>query len=162
MLEKYRSLVETGKGRTEQAALVKEQLLSADPTNARLSFYHVAVIDFESACYDPDENQSAQQTAYPLIKYCEQFGEKDKANLWRLQMIIAQVFYDEDLLTEALDYAEAALQSAPALAQPEITTAIKNIKTELSRDQIDHKRQQKIDKISKRRQNSRLNASPSL
>lgn len=163
MLEKYRWLVETGKGRTPEAISLKEQLLIADPTNARLIPYQVAIIDFESACYDPDEDQSAEQTAAPLVAYCKKFGDKDKANLWRLQMIIAQVFYEQDMLPEALQYAEAALQTSPTTVQPEIMTAIKSIQTELINYEIEtNKKQRKIDTKTQRKEHTKLITTPSL
>lgn len=162
LLEKYRLLVESGKARSKEAASIKEQLLATDVDNTRLTHYQVAIIDFEYSCRNSDDH-SPQHTAEPLINYCDNFGEQDRDNLWRLQMIIAQVFYEENMLPEALEFAEASLLSSPPTVQPEISTVIHNIQTELtSMDPADHKKLHRADKKNKRRDRSRLVNYPTL
>lgn len=132
MLERYRLLAEHGKVHSEEAQTIKQQLLTVDPTNSRLTHYQLAVIDFEASFLEATtKTQNPDQAVSSLVDYIGKFGDKDKENLWRLQMIISQVYFDEDRLPQALQYAESSYQSAPSTVQPSIASAIKNIQAKL-------------------------------
>lgn len=128
LTEKYRFLADEGQIHQPEAVALKEQLLSMDPENSELAHYNVAVIEFEALSEEPANNNSIA----PLLSYIEKFGNKDKENLWRLEMIISQVYLDKNLLNEALKHAQASHDSAPATVQPEIASAIKSIQTQIS------------------------------
>jgi protein disulfide-isomerase len=132
LLERYRSLAEAGLIDSQEAVVLRHQLLTADPNNERQIPYHVAIIQFESYCKKLDkEDESPEHVIAPLISYIEKFGTKDKENLWRLQMIISQVFLDKNQMASALKYAKASYDSAPSTAQPEISCAIQNIQSQI-------------------------------
>jgi protein disulfide-isomerase len=76
-------------------------------------------------------NFSPETVVAPLISYIDQFGAKDPENLWRLEMIVSQVYFERGKLAEALKYARASYESAPASVQPEIATAIKSIESRI-------------------------------
>lgn len=132
MLERYRLLAEQGFTGNDEAVTIKDQLLAADPSNLKLTHYQLAVIDFEASCRQTNQAGPKDPAVAPLIDYIAKFGEQDKENLWRLQMIISQVYFEEDKLPEALKYAQSSYQSAPSTVQPTIGLAIKNIQTKLS------------------------------
>ncbi len=131
LLERYRLLAEQGKIRNEESLAIRKQLLADDPSNLKLTYYQVAVIEFEAACKERGNECPPEATVASLLEYIKRFGDKDRENLWRLQMIISQVYFDQDKLTEALSYAESSYQTAPSTVQPEIATAIKNIQSQL-------------------------------
>jgi protein disulfide-isomerase len=127
-LERYRFLVEEGSLRDPEAQLLRKELLAADPTNARKLPYQVAIIDFELLSLEAGkEGYSPDITVAPLVSYIEQFGMQDPENLWRLEMIISQVYLDHDKMSQALKYAQSSHEAAPATIQPEIAKAIRNI-----------------------------------
>lgn len=131
LTERYRALVIDGKINTPEAAALREKLLKSDPENENGIHYQVAIIDFESTCEDAGkDNFSPEKAVAPLISYINQFPS-DKTNLWRLQMIIAQVYFDKNKLTEALKHAELAYDAAPSNAQAEIAAVIKTIKSQV-------------------------------
>lgn len=131
-VEHYRCLADAGKIHSEEAAALKQLLIKSDPTNAKQTHYQVAVIDFEASCDKMEkENYSPEVAVLPLINYIDTFGNNDKENLWRLQMIISQVFFDKNKLPEALKYAQSSYKTAPATAQPDIAIAIKNIQSQI-------------------------------
>lgn len=123
-LEKYRLLAEQGKHGSLEAKELRQALLAADPDNLRLTHYQIAVIDFDEL-NKSSENQ--ELTARSLIEYTEKFGAQDKDNLWRIQMIISQVYFSQDNVSEALKYAQSSYQSAPASARIEIASTIKQM-----------------------------------
>jgi protein disulfide-isomerase len=129
LLERYRILADEGMIHKKETTELREQLLASDPNNENKTHYEVAVIEFE-AYSEGKENASAEHTVAPLIVYAEKFGRQDKENLWRLDMIIAQVFLDKNQLEQALSYARASYESAPASIQPDIALAIKNIQAQ--------------------------------
>lgn len=127
MLERYRLLAEQGLVNSSDAIMIKHQLLHADPSNLRLTHYQLAIIDFEASCREKASADSSEQAVAVLTNYIEKFGNQDKENLWRLQMMIAQVYVEENQLPKALEYAQSSYQSAPPTAQPRIALTIKNL-----------------------------------
>ena len=130
-IEQYRALADEGLIHAPEAVALKQQLLAEDPTNAQKTHYYVAVIEFEAFSNEMEkENYSPELAVAPLVNYLERFGTQDKQNKWRLQMIISQVFLDKNKLALALRYAQSSYEAAPATVQPEIATAIRNLKSQ--------------------------------
>lgn len=131
--ERYRFLAEEGMIHGPEATELKQQLLRLDPQNEHHLHYDVAVIEFEASCEEMQkENYSSDLAVAPLIHYISKFGSKDKDNLWRLEMIVSQVYLDKNHLSEALKHAEAACRAAPSTVRPEIASAITSIQSQLA------------------------------
>ncbi|MBA3957166.1 MAG: thioredoxin family protein [Parachlamydiaceae bacterium] len=126
LLERYRTLSEKGLGHEDTAQALRQQLLASDPQNLKLTHYQLAVIDFDAACQESQQS-SPDKAVAALVDYIQKFGDKDRDNLWRLQMLVAQVYFENDQLAQALRYAQSSYQAAPPAAQPEIATAIQGI-----------------------------------
>src|SRR5262249_47640511 len=109
-MERYRLLVNEGLSHDNEAVSLREQLLKEDPQNHNLTHYQLAVIDFEACC----EQKENEESVKPLLNYMQKFGDQDKTNLWRLQMIVSQVYFDQNNLAEALKYAQYSHDSAPS------------------------------------------------
>lgn len=133
LTERYRYLVEEGLSHDPEAVAIRQQLLASDPNNIQHTHYDIAVIDFEALCEEMcRESTSPFLTVAPLVAYIEKFGSRDKENIWRLQMLISQVFLDKNQFSEALKYAQNAYESAPQSIKSELSTAVKNIQTYLN------------------------------
>lgn len=130
LIERYRSLAENGKIHDEEAITIRQQLLSSDPNNAKLICYQVALIDFEATCREMEKDTPEHKVA-SLVDYIDKFGSKDHDNLWRLQMIVSQVYFENNKLPEALQYAQSSYQTAPSTVQPEIASAIKSLQSQI-------------------------------
>lgn len=130
LLERYRTLAESGKIFSLEATTIKQQLLASDPNNARLTYYQVAIIDFEAGCRKMEKETPDHKVA-SLVDYIDRFGAKDKDNLWRLEMIVSQVYLESNQLPKALQYAQASYSAAPMTVQPEIASAIKCMKSQI-------------------------------
>lgn len=128
LMERYRFLANEGKIETQEAVRLKNQLLTADSKNENLTHFQIAIIDFEAlAKLSESHKKPADFCISPLMEYIEKFGSQDKTNLWRLHMIISQVYYDKNKQDEALNHAKSALSAAPIVVQPEIDIVIKNM-----------------------------------
>lgn len=132
MMERYSYLAQEGQIHNKEAAALRQQLLNADPLNEKLIPYKIAVTDFEIYCSEMDkENYAPELTVAPLTAYIEKFGTKDKDNLWRLQILVSQVYLDKNEMTAALKYAQQSYESAPSCVQPELARAIQNIRSQI-------------------------------
>lgn len=128
-MERYRALAGEGLNNTREAKALRQQLIAADPNNARQVPYHLAVIDFEANWVTMDkDNISTEQVVAPLAAYIEKFNGKDKENIWRLEMIISQVYLDKNDMDNALIHAQASLEAAPSTAKNEIAKAVNSIR----------------------------------
>lgn len=128
MTERYRALAGEGQARGEEAVALKKQLLADDVENLHLTHYQVAVIDFETCCDEcVAESHTGDELVAPLVKYIRKFGNEDRENLWRLQMVISQVYLDKNEYEKALDYARSSYKTAPSSIKPDIAVAIENI-----------------------------------
>lgn len=128
LVERYRFLAHTGKVHTKEAEDVRQRLALADPQNEHLTQYQVALIEFQANSEEMGKNSNPEQTTAPLVAYIDKFGDKDKDHLWRLKMIISQVYLDRNQMPDALKYAQESYDSAPPCAQQEIGRAIKNMR----------------------------------
>ncbi len=127
-IERYRMLADEGMAHTSKAIELKRQVLAADPTNAYKTHYQVAIIDFEAISDDGDK--VPEHLVAPLVNYIETYGTQDRENLWRLQMIVSQVYLDNNKLSQALKHAQSCYEVAPATIRPEVALAIKNIQNQ--------------------------------
>lgn len=132
LIERYRLLAYEGQISSKEAISLKQQVLAADPDNVKQIPYQVAVIEFETYSVETDKDSYVPELAIaPLTAYIEKFGGQDKDHLWRLQMIVAQVYLDKNLMSIALKYAQDAYESAPPSVRPEIARAVQNISSQI-------------------------------
>lgn len=130
LVEHYHFLAEEGLIHHDEAVSLRQQLFALDPENHNGIQYKIAVIDFEACCQEMErENYSAELAVAPLVQYINKYGQQDQDNLWRLQMIISQVFLDKNKIKEALSYAKSSYDTAPPSVKAEIYLAIQNILT---------------------------------
>lgn len=132
LLERYRYLADEGLIHTEEATYLRKELLAADPENAKQIPYQVAVVEFETYSVESESEAIPLDAAIaPLTAYIEKYGNKDRDNLWRLQMIVAQVYLNKNQMALALQYAQNAHDTAPASVRPSIARAVQNITIQL-------------------------------
>lgn len=133
LAERYRSLIKNGEMKSQEAAVIKQRLLSSDPNNDHLTHYQVAVAEFEALSEQLESKKVNADTAVsPLVNYTNQFQESDPDNIWRLYMVISQVYLEKNQLDKALKFAQNSYQNAPSSVQPEISQAVKKITHQIS------------------------------
>lgn len=130
LTERYRFLAEEGFILDKEAVAIKQQLLDLDPNNEQHAHYDVAVIEFEA--FTEEKGKNKDMAIEPLLNYIDRFGSQDKGNLWRLELIISQVYLDKNHLAAALKHAQASYDSSPNSVQKEIATAIRNIQSQMN------------------------------
>lgn len=130
LTERYRLLAEEGLLHDKEAVAIKQQLLKLDPYNEQHIHYDIAVIEFEA--YSEEKSKNKDFAISPLLDYIEKFGNQDRVNLWRLEMIVSQVYLDKNQLSAALKHAQASFESSPTSVQSEIASAIRSIQLQLN------------------------------
>lgn len=128
LIERYRFLAEEGQVHNQEAVAIRQQLFALDAKNEKRTHYQIAVIDFEAYSEEMEKNNSSAELAIaPLVAYIEKFGAQDRENLWRLHMIVSQVYLDKNEMLNALKYAQQSYNTAPPSVQPEIARAVQSI-----------------------------------
>jgi len=112
LVERYRQLV-MQEGYPHQMALeIRRQLFQLDPNNQQGYFYTLALIDFQSYA-SAQPALSPEDVIRPLCDYIQQFGGQNTEHTWRIEMMIAQFYLEQDHWNYALQHAETAYQAAP-------------------------------------------------
>lgn len=126
--ERYLSLVNEGMIHTKEAQNVRTRLLATDPDNKAGHHRRVAIIEFQRLAEDLEVSSGDAWTACkPLLEYIDNYGNKDKDHLWRLQMTVAQTLLNRDHVDEALAYAKHSYDAAPIPMKETIAEAIRQI-----------------------------------
>lgn len=124
LLEKYASLIEKGRKIKDLEVLdIREKILKSDPKNKQETQLRLAILDFQLLSRSPKKKQRFKALD-PLFDYLEKFGEKDKENSWKVEMLIAQHYFRCHQFSLALEYAERAQASAPPEAREEIAKTV--------------------------------------
>ena len=133
LIEKYRLLADEGMIHGKDAQETRQKLLASDPSNAKMTHYNVAVIEFEAFSKEMDkEHYSADIAVAPLKDYIAKFGKQDTENLWRIEMLISQVYLNHRQLDQSLKHAQASLNVAPPAIRSDIANAVDHIKKQIA------------------------------
>jgi len=127
LLEKYAELLE--KGSKKEAAPIREKIIGRDPKNLKGSQLRLAILDFEMRAQKLKRKESPLSAVKPLLEYIYKFGERDKENLWKIQMMMAQFLFTKNEVKEALGLANASYQSAPEEFKSEVAHTIDYLKS---------------------------------
>lgn len=124
--DKYRQLVAEGKIDSSEAQEVRESLLAAD--HGRQMHYDVALMEFEALASAMERGLKAPgQAVGPLVDYLDRFGHLDSENGWRIEMTVAQVYFEQKQYSDALAFAKKAHSHAPQDQKGSIEEVITSI-----------------------------------
>lgn len=135
LIEKYREFVESGK--SDQAEEVRQTLLNPTRSDHQEASYRVAVIDFQETSEQFRSESEATRIVAPLMGYIEEFKNREDDNMWKVQMMVSQVFASKEEWKDALQYAEASHKLAPDTSKADVEQAIEAIKENLKTQPID-------------------------
>ncbi len=130
LLEKYRLLLSNGEHEPETIE-IRNKLFRLDPNNEQGLLFTLALIDFQTrSCWE--NTLTPEEIIRPLQDYLTHFGEQDKANVWRLEMMIAQFYLEHDQWRSALQHAETAFQAAPEEKRADVDHSLQYIKEQVN------------------------------
>lgn len=131
LLEKYKLLIEEGKGRQGEVVALKKELIRRDPQNQFGVHRTLAVVEFHELSNRYRLRKKPDQIVKPLVEYVKQYGQQDQEHLWKIQMMIAQFYFSRNKVGKAVAYAEESYEGAPEEARGEITESIAFLKARL-------------------------------
>lgn len=124
--ERYRQLVKDGMIDSSDAQEVRESLLASD--HGRQMHYDVALMEFEALASALQQGlKEPAQAVGPLVDYLDRFGDIDSENGWRLEMTVAQVYFENKRYSDALVFAQKAYKHAPEEQRGSIQEVISSI-----------------------------------
>ncbi len=127
LVEQYRMLIEGDKANTAEAEAIRDRLFKADPNNELGHLFTIALLDFQARS-SLEKRLLPEEVIKPLEEYLASFGDQDKENIWQIEMMIAQVFLEQDEWRLALEHAQTAYNSAPIERQSEMEHSLRYIK----------------------------------
>jgi protein disulfide-isomerase len=123
MLKLYQQLVQNGQMIQERTKSLRQQLWASKEEEI---CYSIALIDFQELSKQTTQC-SLPEVIAPLKNYLSQFDSTRSENVWRTEMMIAQVYMTFDLYEKALYYARRAYEKAPAEVKSEIAHSLSYI-----------------------------------
>jgi protein disulfide-isomerase len=127
LLEKYAEHLASGN--KQEAEPLREKILERDPKNLKGSQLRLAILDFQIKAQNLKKKANPRSAVKPLLEYLKKFGEKDKENVWKVEMMMAQFLFTKNEVSEALQHANASYTSAPDSHKLEIAETIDYLKT---------------------------------
>ncbi|MCI0381795.1 MAG: thioredoxin family protein [Chlamydiae bacterium] len=141
--EQYARLLTGDKLKRKQATILKKKILDKDPQNDKGAHLKIAMVDFQTLANVSKKKKKPEEVVAPLVKYLNQFGEKDKENSWKVELTIAQYLFGKNLIADALKHAKLSYENAPESAKEEISQSIQFLQTRLSNSPYAEKRIEK-------------------
>ena len=130
-MEKYANLIETGKKKDPQVETLRKKILAKDPKNQYGMHLRLAVLDFQGLANKHKKKDKPLSVVEPLLGYLEKFGNQDRENSWKVQLLIAQFLFSKNELEPALEHATASYEAAPDTMKKEIAQSIDYLKSHM-------------------------------
>jgi protein disulfide-isomerase len=124
LIEKYAFLLERNKIKSPAARECKEMLIQRDPENRHGTHLKIAMAEFHKSASAENAKKSPRKVLKPLLHYLELFEEKDKDNIWNIEMVIANYLFGAQKKESALEYAKKAYIHAPETMKESIAASI--------------------------------------
>lgn len=130
-IEKYADMLEKSKRKHPQVKLAKKWLLECDPENHYGTHFKVAVLEFHSLLKKLKNKDRLTKPVKPLLQFVQNFRHKDKDNLWKAELMIANYLFSKNLVSQALSHAKISYDAAPDADKPQVVEAISYMKRKI-------------------------------
>ena len=135
LLEKYAALIEQHKMKLKHPEVqeLREKIIHCDPHNKQGSQLNLAILEFKALAGQLKKQVKPSVVIQPLMEYVKRFGKNDSENHWKVEMMMAQYLFSQNLTEAAIDHALFSYKCAPVSAQPEIVSALDYLKRHYDR-----------------------------
>ncbi len=124
LLERYEELLVNGKLKDPEVQKLRREIVLSDPSNSQGTHFKLAMAEFNNLSQRLKKKENPHRAIAPLTEYLRQFGSKDRENVWKVEMVIAQYLFSKNFATEALQHARNSYEYAPEDARCEIAQSI--------------------------------------
>lgn len=134
LLEKYASLVASGKIDKKVEKYLKQKIIERDFNNEKGAQLKLALLEFKSRSDRKDIKENLETVLEPIKTYLKTFGAKDAQNVWQLELTMSQFLFSKGKIKEAIKHARAAYDAAPEAEKDKVKKSIDYLKTKLISD----------------------------
>lgn len=113
LLEQYAKLVSKGEGTSEEAQLLRKEILKHQMANREKIRSRLVLLDFQN---DRDTTQ--------LEHFLEQFDATQTDLYWKMQLVLSEELFNENQTKEALEHAQLSYRHAPAERKQDVADLI--------------------------------------
>jgi protein disulfide-isomerase len=124
LLVEYEEVLSVSKRKDPKVLELRKKILEKDPKNTQGTHLKIAMIDFHENVKRMKQKEKPNHVLAPLLDYMEKFGEKDKENGWRIEMMVAQFLFTRNRLTHAIKHAKQSFKKAPEIVRSEIEQTV--------------------------------------
>lgn len=124
LLENYAALLKTHKIKDLKVQELRKKIAACDPKNSKGAHFQLAMLEFHALAEHPRKKDAIKTALAPLVEYVKTFGSKDKENLWKAEMAMAQFLFSRGHVSSALEHAKASYQAAPEAVKPEVSLTL--------------------------------------
>lgn len=128
LLQQYGSMIETGKMKDLKTLKLRHKILSRDPKNEHGTHLKIALMEYQALM---KKSKKPERVLRPLFEYTQTFGKKDHENLWKIEMMIAELLFSHNFLQDAMKHATLSYEAAPETERAGISQSIEYFKTHL-------------------------------
>lgn len=129
LLEQYESWSKDKSKKDPELLRLRKKIQSLDPKNLQGAQLKLAMCDFSNQASKVKSHKTSWKMAEPLLRYVAEFGKKDKENLWKVEMMLAQFFFSKNEMELAVEHAELSHEAAPDMVKEEIAQTVSYIKS---------------------------------
>jgi len=133
MLERYREFLQQEKT-PEEIAILRSGIHKLDPKNKQGTLRKLAIIDFEEKRKQQRQGDRSTNAIRPLTEYLKNFGDEDKENSWKIEMMIAQFLFSKNHLKDAIHHAEASFKLAPHEERQELGETLNYLREKVEKE----------------------------
>ncbi len=124
LLEKYATLIHQLKLKNPLVQQMRKKVLDRDPKNLQGTHLSLAILEFEKLSRTLKSKESPDKATMPLVTYLQKYGTKDRENIWKVELMLAQFYFSKNRIDAALAHAKISHRSAPEGAKNEIADLI--------------------------------------
>lgn len=128
LLEKYESLSADRKTKDPELQALRKKICALDPHNEKRAHLRLAMIDFSTQLERKKRRRDPKIAVEPLIAYIKEYGERDKENLWKLEMMVAQFLFSKGSYESAIKHAEKSLKASPEAIRADVEQTLDYLK----------------------------------
>lgn len=122
LLEKYESALKNNGFSDPNSKVLREKIKQKDPHNVYGSHFRLAVLEFK--ILSKELSTDPKKVVEPLVQYISIFGDKDKKDLWKIHLLIAEYLFSKKESKAALYHAKLSFQNAPEIVRKDLAETI--------------------------------------
>jgi protein disulfide-isomerase len=124
MMEQYENLLKTHAMHEPEVQYLRKKIIARDPVGLQGIQLKLATAEFHTLARTLKKKEDPEHALHPLLTYLQKFGNQDRDNRWRVEMMIAQFLFSKNKVAEATQHAKISYEQAPEEYRSEIAQSL--------------------------------------